>query len=150
VVPVLDQVLASSDDVRALLESNGFVLGDGSGREPTGFESSESLRETRVGGRAEASHAEILGWVATAVSRLLFFQRAAFLRAAQMAGATLWIVYGALIAPSPWGRQRAGVAAAAWTLMAQDWRAPDGFEPPTTLVRARCLPAELRARRAAF
>lgn len=45
---------------------------------------------------------DMLGWVATAVFvGSYFFKRPALLRAAQMMGATLWIVYGALIGAIP-------------------------------------------------
>jgi hypothetical protein len=45
---------------------------------------------------------DLLGWVATAVFvGSYFFKRPALLRAAQMMGATLWIVYGALIGAIP-------------------------------------------------
>ena len=45
---------------------------------------------------------DMLGWVATAVFvGSYFFTRPALLRAAQMTGATLWIVYGALIGAIP-------------------------------------------------
>ena len=45
---------------------------------------------------------DMLGWVATAVFvGSYFFTRPALLRAAQMLGATLWIVYGALIGAIP-------------------------------------------------
>jgi hypothetical protein len=62
---------------------------------------------------------EILGWVATAVFvGSYFFQRPALLRAAQMAGATLWIVYGAMIGAVPVVVANGLVfIAAAWTLV---------------------------------
>jgi len=62
---------------------------------------------------------EILGWVATAIFvGSYFFKRPAWLRAAQMLGATLWIVYGALIAAVPVVVANGLVfAAAAWTLL---------------------------------
>ena len=45
---------------------------------------------------------QILGWVATAVFvGSYFFARPAALRAMQMVGATLWIVYGVLIGAMP-------------------------------------------------
>jgi hypothetical protein len=45
---------------------------------------------------------QILGWVATAVFvGSYFFTRPAALRATQMVGATLWIVYGFLIEATP-------------------------------------------------
>ena len=58
-----------------------------------------------------------LGWVATAVFvGSYFFAKPAALRAVQMVGATLWIVYGALIGASPVIVANALVfAAAAWT-----------------------------------
>ena len=62
---------------------------------------------------------EILGWVATAVFvSSYFFKRPALLRAAQMLGACLWIVYGAVIGAIPVVVANGLVfAAAAWTLM---------------------------------
>ena len=62
---------------------------------------------------------EILGWVATAVFvGSYFFKRPALLRAAQMAGATLWIVYGVLIGAVPVVVANGLVfIAAAWTLV---------------------------------
>ncbi len=61
---------------------------------------------------------ETLGWVATAMFvSSYFFKRAALLRAAQMAGATLWIVYGAMIGALPVVVANGLVfGAAAWTL----------------------------------
>jgi hypothetical protein len=61
---------------------------------------------------------EMLGWVATAVFvGSYFFARPGFLRAAQMTGAILWIVYGFLIGAIPVIAANALVfAAAAWTL----------------------------------
>jgi len=61
---------------------------------------------------------ETLGWVATAVFvGSYFFARPAVLRAVQMLGATLWIVYGFLIDATPVIAANALVfAAAAWTL----------------------------------
>jgi len=61
---------------------------------------------------------DMLGWVATAVFvGSYFFTRPALLRAAQMMGATLWIVYGALIGAIPVVIANILVfAAAAWTL----------------------------------
>jgi hypothetical protein len=47
-----------------------------------------------------------------------FFKRPALLRAAQMSGASLWIVYGALIGAVPVVVANALVfTAAAWTMM---------------------------------
>jgi hypothetical protein len=62
---------------------------------------------------------DILGWVATTVFvGSYFFKQPALLRAAQMLGATLWIVYGALIAAIPVVVANGLVfAAAAWTLV---------------------------------
>ena len=61
---------------------------------------------------------DILGWIATAVFvGSYFFSRPALLRAAQMLGATLWIVYGALIGAIPVVVANGLVfGAAAWTL----------------------------------
>lgn len=63
---------------------------------------------------------QILGWVATAVFvGSYFFSRPAALRAVQMVGATLWIVYGFLIEATPVIAANALVfAAAAWTCFA--------------------------------
>ena len=60
---------------------------------------------------------EALGWVATAVFvSSYFFTRPAALRAAQMLGAALWMVYGFLIGAIPVIAANALVfAAAAWT-----------------------------------
>jgi Bacterial inner membrane protein len=62
---------------------------------------------------------EALGWVATAVFvSSYFFKRPALLRAAQMFGACLWILYGAIIGAIPVVVANALVfAAAAWTLI---------------------------------
>ena len=62
---------------------------------------------------------QLLGWIATAMFvSSYFFTRPALLRAAQMAGATLWIVYGVLIAAPPVVVANGLVfAAAAWTLL---------------------------------
>jgi hypothetical protein len=64
---------------------------------------------------------QILGWVATAVFvGSYFFVRPAALRAVQMVGAVLWIVYGFLIAATPVMAANALVfAAAAWTFFAR-------------------------------
>jgi hypothetical protein len=61
---------------------------------------------------------DLLGWVATAVFvGSYFFKRPALLRAAQMSGAALWIVYGVLIGAIPVVVANGLVfAAAAWTL----------------------------------
>jgi hypothetical protein len=62
---------------------------------------------------------EMLGWVATAIFvGSYFFKRPTLLRAAQMAGATLWIVYGTLIGAVPVVVANGLVfLAAAWTLV---------------------------------
>ena len=62
---------------------------------------------------------EYLGWIATAVFvSSYFFKRPALLRAAQMAGAALWIVYGVMISAIPVVVANGLVfAAAAWTLL---------------------------------
>jgi hypothetical protein len=72
--------------------------------------------------------AQTLGWVATCVFvASYFFTRASSLRAAQMAGALLWIIYGFLIDSKPVIAANALVlAAAAWTAA----RTHSG--PPTT------------------
>ena len=45
---------------------------------------------------------DYLGWIATAVFvSSYFFKRPALLRAAQMAGAAVWIVYGVMIGAIP-------------------------------------------------
>jgi hypothetical protein len=61
---------------------------------------------------------EWLGWFATAVFvGSYFFKRPALLRAAQMSGAALWIVYGVLIDAIPVVVANGLVfVAAAWTL----------------------------------
>jgi hypothetical protein len=72
---------------------------------------------------------EYLGWIATAVFvSSYFFKRPAWLRAAQMAGATLWILYGLMISAVPVVVANGLVfAAAAWTLAAgQRSSLPDG------------------------
>jgi hypothetical protein len=68
-----------------------------------------------------ASVTQILGWVATAVFvGSYFFKRPAALRAVQMLGATVWIVYGVLIDATPVIAANALVfAAAAWTVFAR-------------------------------
>lgn len=71
---------------------------------------------------------DLLGWIATAMFvSSYFFKRPALLRAAQMAGATLWIVYGLLIEALPVIVANALVlGAAAWTLI----RAETGVQVP--------------------
>lgn len=60
---------------------------------------------------------QILGWLATAVFvGSYFFKRPAALRAMQMAGSVLWIIYGILIEATPVIAANVLVfAAAAWT-----------------------------------
>jgi hypothetical protein len=60
---------------------------------------------------------DALGWLATAVFvASYFFTRPAVLRAVQMSGAVLWMVYGFLIDSTPVVAANALVfAAAAWT-----------------------------------
>lgn len=62
---------------------------------------------------------DTLGWVATTLFvGSYFFKRPALLRIAQMSGAALWIVYGALIDAVPVVVANGLVlAAAAWTLI---------------------------------
>lgn len=62
---------------------------------------------------------DYLGWIATAVFvSSYFFKRPALLRAAQMFGAALWIVYGVMISAVPVVVANGLVfAAAAWTLV---------------------------------
>ena len=62
---------------------------------------------------------DILGWIATAVFVSSYvFKRPALLRAAQMVGACLWILYGVLIGAIPVVVANGLVfAAAAWTLL---------------------------------
>jgi len=62
---------------------------------------------------------ETLGWVATTLFvGSYFFKRPALLRAMQMAGAALWIVYGVMIGAIPVVVANGLVfAAAAWTLI---------------------------------
>ena len=72
---------------------------------------------------------EALGWIATAVFvSSYFFRRPALLRAAQMFGACLWILYGVLIGAIPVVVANGLVfGAAAWTLI----RARAAAEPRT-------------------
>jgi hypothetical protein len=68
---------------------------------------------------------EILGWVATAVFvGSYFFTPPAFLRAAQMSGAALWIVYGVLIGAIPVVVANALVFGAAAFTLVRARRAP--------------------------
>lgn len=62
---------------------------------------------------------ETLGWIATTVFvGSYFFARPGVLRAVQMIGATLWIVYGFMIGAVPVIAANALVfTAAAWTLV---------------------------------
>jgi hypothetical protein len=62
---------------------------------------------------------DLLGWVATSIFvGSYFFKRPAWLRAMQMLGAALWIVYGVLIGAIPVVVANGLVfAAAAWTLV---------------------------------
>jgi uncharacterized SAM-binding protein YcdF (DUF218 family) len=71
---------------------------------------------------------EALGWVATAVFvSSYFFTRPALLRAAQMFGASLWIVYGAMIGAIPVVVANGLVfSAAAWTLFRARQASPAG------------------------
>jgi hypothetical protein len=65
-----------------------------------------------------AAMTPVLGWVATAVFvGSYFFARPVTLRAVQMIGAVMWIVYGFLIDATPVIAANALVlAAAAWTV----------------------------------
>jgi hypothetical protein len=65
---------------------------------------------------------QILGWMATAVFvGSYFFKRPAALRAMQMAGSVLWIVYGVLIEATPVIAANVLVfSAAAWTFFARN------------------------------
>lgn len=67
------------------------------------------------GGRMEM--VDVVGWAATAVFvSSYFFARPDRLRAVQMAGATIWIVYGVLLgAPPVIAANIMVIAAAAWT-----------------------------------
>jgi hypothetical protein len=62
---------------------------------------------------------DTLGWIATAMFvSSYFFRRPTLLRAAQMAGATLWMLYGVLIGAMPVIVANALVfGAATWTLI---------------------------------
>ena len=62
---------------------------------------------------------EFIGWVATAVFvSSYFFKQPSLLRAAQMLGACLWILYGTVIDAIPVVVANSLVfAAAAWTLL---------------------------------
>ncbi len=81
------------------------------------------------------SVAQILGWVATAVFvGSYFFVRPAALRAVQMAGSVLWIVYGFLIDATPVIAANALVfTAAAWTCFARS---------PSSVPAAASAPSE--------
>jgi hypothetical protein len=81
--------------------------------------------------------ADALGWVATAVFvGSYFFRRVALLRAIQMLGSALWIIYGILIAAKPVIAANVLVfAAAGWTLL----RSARTLHPPM-----QGLPAALR------
>jgi hypothetical protein len=61
---------------------------------------------------------DTIGWVATAVfSSSYFFQRPDMLRGVQMLGATMWIVYGVLLAAPPVIAANALlIGVAAWTV----------------------------------
>lgn len=78
---------------------------------------------------------QILGWVATAVFvGSYFFVKPAALRAVQMIGAVLWIIYGFLIEATPVIAANALVfAAAAWTFFARNG---NGSSPAVTAVAA--------------
>jgi hypothetical protein len=81
------------------------------------------------------SGTDALGWVATTLFvSSYFFKQPALLRAAQMTGAALWIVYGAMISAIPVVVANGLVfAAAAWTLL----RAPPApAEAPQSVNRA--------------
>jgi hypothetical protein len=69
---------------------------------------------------------EALGWVATVVFvASYFFRRPAALRAVQMCGAALWILYGILIHAMPVVAANALVCAgAAWTMVSGARAAP--------------------------
>jgi hypothetical protein len=84
---------------------------------------------------------QILGWVATAVFvGSYFFVRPAALRAMQMVGATLWIVYGFLIEATPVIAANALVfAAAAWTCFAAR---KSRSQPPASAASAQSTPAQ--------
>jgi hypothetical protein len=62
---------------------------------------------------------ELLGWIATAVFvASYFFSRPGLLRAVQMGGAALWVLYGFLIGAIPVIAANVLVlTAAAWTLV---------------------------------
>jgi hypothetical protein len=81
---------------------------------------------------------QILGWVATAVFvGSYFLSRPAALRAVQMVGASLWIVYGFLIEATPVIAANALVfAAAAWTCLAARKSQPRQLAEPAPAPRA--------------
>lgn len=81
--------------------------------------------------------ADALGWVATAVFvGSYFFRRVALLRAIQMLGSALWIVYGILIAAKPVIAANVLVfAAAGWTML----RSPRTLPAPIRGVPAASL-----------
>ena len=74
---------------------------------------------------------DALGWIATTLFvSSYFFKRPALLRAAQMAGAALWIVYGVMIAAIPVVVANGLVfGAAAWTLLRARAGAPVAETP---------------------
>ena len=74
---------------------------------------------------------QALGWVATCVFvASYFFKRPSALRAAQMAGALSWIVYGLLIDSKPVIAANALVfAAAAWTAACSQPSSPRTMTP---------------------
>jgi hypothetical protein len=78
---------------------------------------------------------QILGWVATAVFvGSYFFVKPAALRAMQMIGSVLWIVYGVLIEATPVIAANVLVfAAAAWTCFARNGK---GSNPAVAAVAA--------------
>ena len=84
---------------------------------------------------------QILGWVATAVFvGSYFFVKPAALRAVQMIGAVLWIVYGVLISATPVIAANALVfAAAAWTFFARNRNGDADSSPAVMAVAASPL-----------
>ena len=78
---------------------------------------------------------QMLGWLATAVFvGSYFFKKPTALRAMQMAGSVLWIVYGVLIEATPVIAANVLVfAAAAWTCLARN---PSAAAPTAAAAQA--------------
>jgi len=77
---------------------------------------------------------EMLGWIATAVfTGSYFFSRPGLLRAVQIGGAALWVLYGILIGAVPVIAANVLVlSAAAWTLVRDKNRGAGRSRPAPT------------------